>query len=157
MNAAVPAWAAVSETIAAQEYVTHRNDLRSQVNADAPFVEALEAIAFPPEAAQQGADFIAAVRAYDEFLKTAYTDNGYLAAHLEDDERLNETRAQSSSQPAGRPGAARLDAAASTAPEFRTRPHVTSRAVGPTSHNEPCPCCCSSTTRRAPASWSCSR
>jgi len=96
VNAATPAWTAVSDTLVGRGH-THRRDLRSQINADTPFVEALEAIDFPPEAAQQGAELIAAVRAYDEFLKTTYRAYGFPSDQPEDNARLNETRAQSSS------------------------------------------------------------
>jgi hypothetical protein len=73
VNAATPAWTAVDATIASEGNITHRNDLLSQVNADAPFLTALRAINFPPKAAPAAKDLIAAIQAYDDFLMTSYT------------------------------------------------------------------------------------
>ncbi|WP_159805159.1 hypothetical protein [Cellulomonas citrea] len=96
VNAAYPAWQAVDATIRSEGGVAHRDDLLSQVNADTPFVAALQSIDFPPDVAPLGQDLIAAVQAYDSFLMTPYTTDGYMAAHTDDDKRLNETRASSS-------------------------------------------------------------
>lgn len=96
VNAASPAWSAIDATITSAGGIVHRDDLLNQVNADAPFVAALQTIDFPSDVAPLGHDLIAAVQAYDSFLMTAYNATGYLAAHQDDDERLNETRAASS-------------------------------------------------------------
>jgi hypothetical protein len=97
VNAATPAWTAVDATIASEGNITHRNDLLSQVNADAPFLTALRAINFPPKAAPAAKDLIAAIQAYDDFLMTSYNNNGYMAKHVADDTNLNNNRAMSSS------------------------------------------------------------
>lgn len=98
VDAATPAWQALSTTLTHQGQVTHRDDLQTQVNADAPFLTALRAIDFPPEAAPYGAKLILAIQAYDDFLTTAYSTEGYLASHEAEDGRLNETRAQTSAR-----------------------------------------------------------
>ena len=98
VNSAVPAWEAVSATIVSQDYVTHHDDLLSQINADAPFVTALKQIRFAPDAAPAAANLIAAIEAYDDFLRTAYDDHGYLAAHVDTDKQLDNTRAASSAR-----------------------------------------------------------
>ena len=96
VDAATPAWQALSTTLTHHGLVIHRDDLMTQVSADGPFLTALQAIDFPPEAAPAGAQLISAVQAYDDFLMTAYSTEGYLARHQDDDDRLNETRAHSS-------------------------------------------------------------
>ncbi|PVU83266.1 hypothetical protein DDP54_09980 [Cellulomonas sp. WB94] len=98
VDAATPAWQALSTTLTHQGQVTHRDDLLTQVNADAPFLTALREIDFPPDAAPYADKLVLAIQAYDDFLTTAYDTEGYLASHPDDDSRLNETRAQSSSR-----------------------------------------------------------
>jgi hypothetical protein len=97
-NAATPAWHALSTTLAEQGNMMSREDFRAQIEADKPFVAALQAIEFPPEAAAAGADLIAAVQAYDAFVRKAYETSGYLAAHPDVDDSVNNTRAQSSAR-----------------------------------------------------------
>jgi len=98
VDAAVPAWQALSTTLTHQGKVTHHDDLQTQVDADAPFLAALREIDFPPDAAPYADKLILAIQAYDDFLTTAYNTDGYLSSHLDDDGRLNLIRAQSSSQ-----------------------------------------------------------
>lgn len=98
VDAATPAWQAVDATLRSEGYVTHRDDLLSQVDADAPFLTALRAIDFPPAAAPAAQDLIAAVQAYDDFLTTAYDNEGYMAGHMNTDATLNDARAASSAR-----------------------------------------------------------
>jgi hypothetical protein len=96
VDAATPAWRALDATLTAHDGDVYRADLLTQVNSDASFLAALRAIAFPPEAAQAADGLVAAVQAYDAFLQTGYDNFDYYIAHQADDDRLNETRAESS-------------------------------------------------------------
>ena len=91
-----PARRKLDETLTAQGFSTHRNDLIAQVNADAPFLSALRAITFPARAQATAQDLITTIQTYDDLLKTAYANPGYLAQHTVEDQRLNTARAQQS-------------------------------------------------------------
>jgi hypothetical protein len=96
VDAATPAWRDLDATLTSHDGDVYRVDLLTQVNSDASFLAALRAITFPPEAAQAAEGLIAAVQAYDTFLQTGYDNFDYYIAHQADDDRLNETRSESS-------------------------------------------------------------
>jgi hypothetical protein len=91
-----PARRKLDETLTAEGFSTHRNDLITQVNADAPFLSALRAIKFPTQAQATAQNLITTIQTYDDFLKTAYAHTGYLAQHNVEDQKLNNARAQQS-------------------------------------------------------------
>jgi hypothetical protein len=86
----------LDETLTAQGFSTHRNDLITQVNADAPFLSALRVIKFPAQAQATAQNLITTIQTYDDLLKTAYANPGYLAQHTVEDQKLNTARAQQS-------------------------------------------------------------
>jgi hypothetical protein len=105
VEAATPAWrdidaAITAEGLNAQGLSTiYKKDLRAQVDADAPFLTALRAIDFPtPAQAARGRDLIAAIQAYDDYLKTGYAPGGTLMNFPSEDERLVDARSQSSAR-----------------------------------------------------------
>jgi hypothetical protein len=93
VNAALPARVALNKTITSAGGVTHRDDLLAQAQADAAFLDAVRAIDFPADVAPAAATLVATVEDYDAYMLTGYNDHGYIAAHLDDDKRLNNARA----------------------------------------------------------------
>jgi hypothetical protein len=98
VDAANPAWQALSAKMTAEQPNICNCDLLAQVQADAPFLTALRAITFPPEAAQAGSDLIAAIQAYDDFLMTGHANFSYYRSHFGESGRLQDVRAESSSR-----------------------------------------------------------
>ncbi len=96
VNAAMPSWQAIDDTVTAAGFVVHRDDLLAQVQADAPFAQAVVAIDFPPEAEPAASEFLTALVAYDAFLQYGYDNEGHVAAHTDELMHLGQERARTS-------------------------------------------------------------
>jgi len=96
VDASMPAWQAIDAMLTANNGDVYRDDLLTQVDADAPFLAALVAIQFPPDAAPAANELVAAVQAYDAFLTTEYENFGTYGWYTAQDEQLRQTRADSS-------------------------------------------------------------
>jgi hypothetical protein len=96
VNRAIPRWQKVSDTLAAEGYVTHREDLLAQGQADASFLADLRRISFPADNRPLSNNLISWIEQYDAFLTTASQQHGYRAAHQQQDDILNNGRASAS-------------------------------------------------------------
>ncbi|WP_155859334.1 hypothetical protein [Cellulomonas sp. KRMCY2] len=84
----------LSDTIAEQNMMMSRDDMRTAATIDADFLVGVRAIVFPRDAVSSADDFIRAVEADDTFLLAAAADEGYYGARLDERERLREERIQ---------------------------------------------------------------
>ena len=99
VNSATPAWQALDAKIAAAGMMMSTDDMRSQIDADATYLDGLRMITYPTEAQTKlGTDLVTAVMAYDEFVLAASNQPGYLAQHQSDDDAVNNVRARASAR-----------------------------------------------------------
>jgi hypothetical protein len=98
VNASTPAWTAIDQKIHDAGEQIYFDDLTSQIASDEPFVAAVEAVEFPADAAPVAADLVAAVRAYDDYLRATLQAGDFSDDYRETSLGLKEERAQSSSR-----------------------------------------------------------
>ncbi|WP_034609710.1 hypothetical protein [Cellulomonas sp. URHD0024] len=97
LNAATSAGLAIDHKIHAAGDKVHLDDLSSQLAVDATLVVDVQAIEFPDNAAPAAADFLAAVRAYDEFLSATLQAGDFGEDYGDVDSHLIEQRGRRSS------------------------------------------------------------
>jgi hypothetical protein len=94
--AATPGWEKVDRSLQQEQGITHADDVLTQLQTDTSFLNALQGIDFPPEAADDAATFTQAVQTYLDVLTNAAADPSYLAQNASEDAQVNEARAEAS-------------------------------------------------------------
>ena len=92
--AATPGWEKVDQSLQHEQNITHADDVLAQLRTDTSYLNSLQSIDFPPQAADDAATFEAAVQTYLDFLTNAAADPSYLAQNASEDFQVNEARAE---------------------------------------------------------------